>query len=115
MLNSMHGRNLWAVFGRAAGALALVWALAALGGCKSGGRGSGDGSDGGGGTMPAVEHDAWSNLGYRLDWRGFASVPPGNRVTSFQIGPDELVVQENGSTVSVLETQDGAIRWTNEL
>jgi outer membrane protein assembly factor BamB len=42
-------------------------------------------------------------------------VPSGNRVTSFQIGPDVLVVQENGSRVSVLEASDGAIRWTNEL
>jgi outer membrane protein assembly factor BamB len=113
MLNSMHGRNLWSILGRTASAVALAAGLAAFGGCRSGG--SAEGADDQRASAVPVPHDEWASLGYRLDWRGFASVPPGNRVTSFQIGPDVLVVQENGTRVSVLEAQDGAIRWTNEL
>lgn len=119
MLNSMNGRRVCSVASAAARMVAvagLSMGMVLCGGCETTGGSGGGGSSGrGASSAPPVQHDAWSNLGYRLDWRGFASVPRGRHVTSVALGSDVVVVQESGSRVTVLESSNGSIRWTNEL
>lgn len=125
MQNSMRMRNFVAGQSRAAACrLAIGLALSGMlaGGMSGCETSSGGGGRAGGGAAPQqatvttpVAHDSWAALGYRLDWRGFATVGRGNRVTQFALGDDVLAVQESGSRVSLLEKRDGSMRWTNEL
>lgn len=95
----------------AVGAVALLWCA---GGCASG-----DGSGSGGGTSAAIlsasVHESWAEIGYRLDWQGFAPVPRGERVTDVEVASEYVVVQDSSSAVTVLEKGDGSLRWSNQL
>lgn len=62
-----------------------------------------------------VDHDAWSKLGYRLDWEGFP-FPLGrdsSQVTMFRPYTDMVLVQNKSSTIVLLEPATGAIRWSS--
>lgn len=121
MHNAMSGTKFQTISraGIAAGVVAGMLSLGLLG-CESGG-GSGTPSSGSGGsggaplTAPPVANESWAKLGYRLDWQGFASVPPGGRITQFVVSPSGLVAQETGSRVTLMEPGDGSMRWTNQL
>lgn len=124
MHNSMPNQNLdrpdaRRVRPRASGSLAGLLALSLIAtGCESNGSGGGTSTNHENGpalATPPVAYDAWAKIGYRLDWQAFASVPRGNRVIQFEVAPDVLVIQENGSRVTLLEKSDGSMRWTNEL
>lgn len=62
-----------------------------------------------------VDPEQYAKVGYRLDWRGFPTVVPGERITSAVAFGDILAVQESGSTVSELEAANGSVRWSNAL
>lgn len=62
-------------------------------------------------TIPT---EAYRNLGYRMDWRGFPVIPAGERIERLDIFPDSLVVQESSSGVTVMEPANGSIRWATE-
>lgn len=62
-----------------------------------------------------VDHDGWRTLGYRLDWRGFPPVTTGQTIQHLRPYDDVILVQEGGSILSVLETDTGRLRWSNEL
>lgn len=62
-----------------------------------------------------VEHDAYAALGYRLQWRGFAQVARGFRVSDFAIVGDALVVQSDEGVVSVIDTGSGELRWADRV
>lgn len=66
---------------------------------------------------PNVDHDAWSKLGYRLDWQGFPFVASSNRAHVTRIVPleDVVMVQESSSAVALLEANTGAKRWAVTL
>ncbi len=63
----------------------------------------------------SIPSDSYNSLGYRLDWRGFPAVSPGEHISALNIYPDALLVQESGSTVTVMEPANGTVRWRNEL
>ena len=61
------------------------------------------------------DHQAFANLGYRLDWEGFPIVSRRGRLARLVAFPDMVVTQESGSAVSVLEAGTGALRGGIEL
>ncbi|MEL7472417.1 MAG: PQQ-binding-like beta-propeller repeat protein [Planctomycetota bacterium] len=63
----------------------------------------------------AIDHDAFAALGYRIDWRGFPAVAPGERVRFMNLFGDTLLVQESGSTVTAMDPDTGEVRWANQL
>jgi outer membrane protein assembly factor BamB len=67
--------------------------------------------------IPPVDHEAWSKLGYRLDWRspGFYATKRTQRILHAAAYPDMVLVQDNESTLSYLEPSTGKIRWSSEL
>ncbi len=61
------------------------------------------------------QYEAFDTLGYRLAWRGFADVLPGETVERVDVLGDVLVVQDTGSVVSVLEPSSGVRRWSDQV
>lgn len=62
-----------------------------------------------------LQYDAYSTLGYRVEWRGFPAVSPGQHIARMRPLGDVLAVQESGATVSVLEARSGERRWTDPV
>jgi outer membrane protein assembly factor BamB len=62
-------------------------------------------------------HDAWSKIGYRLDWQGypFSAARGKPTVVNLAVWSDAIVAQERSSMVTFLEPNTGAVRWTTEL
>lgn len=59
--------------------------------------------------------DDYAKLGYRLDWRGFPTMLPGEHITQFEIFGDVVVAQESAGVVSVLESRSGTTRWSEQV
>lgn len=62
-----------------------------------------------------IDDSAWAKLGYRRDWTGFPFVSGGAKITFVRPSNDLIAVQESGSTVSVLDAQNGRVRWSNSI
>lgn len=60
-----------------------------------------------------VQHDAYGQLGYRLEWRGYPTMTAGETVERMETLGEVVVVQETGSTVTVLEAASGRLRWSD--
>ncbi|MBS0188564.1 MAG: PQQ-binding-like beta-propeller repeat protein [Planctomycetes bacterium] len=54
-------------------------------------------------------------LGYRRDWTAFPYLTQRQRLQSVVPAGDLVLTQETGSTVTGLESSNGAMRWANEL
>ncbi len=54
-------------------------------------------------------------LGYRRDWTAFPFVRQKEKLQQICPSGDLVVTQETGSTVTALESSNGAIRWANEV
>ncbi|HMN40331.1 MAG TPA: PQQ-binding-like beta-propeller repeat protein [Phycisphaerales bacterium] len=59
--------------------------------------------------------DDYAKLGYRLEWRGFPTMLPGEHITQFEIFDDIVVAQESAGVVSVLESRSGTARWSDQV
>jgi len=64
--------------------------------------------------VPA-QAEAWNKLGYRVQWRGFATLLPGETVANFQALDDVLVTQGSMSGVTVTEVNSGQRRWSDQV
>lgn len=62
-----------------------------------------------------AEHDAVEKLGYRIEWRGFPFTSRGLRVRYFDLLGDAIVVQDDTSTVTVMDPVTGRNRWSTRL
>lgn len=62
-----------------------------------------------------VQTEAWTKLGYRIDWRGFATMLPGSRVLFMDQLGDVIAVQESSGVLSLLEVKNGATRWSDQV
>lgn len=106
-------------FRRSRPAAALIMALAFTAGCSSVIQGRREPG------VPAsvAERDAgfvipfesYAAVGYRLDWRGYPTIHPGERVTRLAAYPDALVVHESGNALTVMESANGGVRWSTAL
>lgn len=67
-------------------------------------------------VLPAdPQADAMAQLGYRLDWRGFAYVGRAYKPL-FMVGMgDSLAFQDSGGRITMLESATGRVRWSTEL
>lgn len=105
------------------GVATVLAALVVLagGGCTSTGQPSDKGPDKASGAASRsafpVVHDDWAKMGYRLDWVGFPFVdaPPRGQGVRVLTQPDVLILQDRNSTVSVMETTTGKVRWSVDL
>lgn len=62
-----------------------------------------------------IDHESWRRLGFRWDWTGFPYVSGGQTIQMMRPFDDIVMVQEGGSTLSILDASNGATRWSNEL
>lgn len=61
-----------------------------------------------------MQTEEFAKLGYRIDWRGFATMLPGANVKFFDIFDDIVVAQNTSGVVTVLESKNGATRWSDQ-
>lgn len=106
-------------FVRGFGVLLAAGGVLSLGGC-----GGGDGESVMRGAPASIAEreksfvtpqEAYSTLGYRLDWRGYPVVAPGETIARVRVYQDALVIQETGSNVTVMEPANGSVRWSSEI
>ncbi|MDF1808079.1 MAG: PQQ-binding-like beta-propeller repeat protein [Phycisphaerales bacterium] len=62
-----------------------------------------------------ISHAGWSELGYEWQWTGFPPLQPGAVLDHATAYDDILVFQGSGSTLSVLETNTGKVRWSRQV
>lgn len=105
-------RTLSSLLTLAAGSAALS-CLAILGGCESGNSRALSAEQRAAATP--VQHDDYAKLGYRVEWRGFPTMTPGEHIERLAILGDLVAVQESGSVVSVLENRSGERRWSDTV
>ncbi len=97
---------------------AALLLVAGLAGCGSSSSTREDAPPSGGSTTLAsasLDRDAYSRLGYRLVWSGYASMSPGDTVRAFQSEGDTLFLQDSSSTITALSPTSGEIRWVAPL
>lgn len=64
----------------------------------------------------APDTDAYAAIGYRRDWTGFPEVARSRVGIQFMdVDGDAVIVQDAGSTITVLEARSGQRRWHNTL
>lgn len=90
-----------------------VWALACAGlamtpGCRSGPYVGRDMTPQQRAKETPATYDAYTKLGYRLDWSGFPEILGSQPVLFLDPGPDFVIAQEAGTYVTVLSTATGA-------
>ncbi len=62
-----------------------------------------------------IQHSDWSELGYEWQWTGFPPMQPGAYIEHATAYEDILIFQGVGSTLSVLETSTGKVRWSRQV
>ncbi|MBS0190436.1 MAG: PQQ-binding-like beta-propeller repeat protein [Phycisphaerales bacterium] len=63
----------------------------------------------------AINDANFLELGYRRDWTAFPYVGKKEKLQMLQPAGDAVLTLESGSTITALETSNGAIRWANEV
>ncbi len=62
-----------------------------------------------------AQTDEFSKLGYRLEWRAFPTMLPGETIERVDLFGDVLAAQESAGVVSVIETRSGQVRWSEQV
>ncbi len=62
-----------------------------------------------------INHTDWSQMGYQWQWTGSPPLQPGALIDHATAYDDILVFQGSGSTLSVLETNTGKVRWSRQV
>ena len=62
-----------------------------------------------------ISHSDWDELGYEWKWTGFPPLQPGAVINHATAYDDLLVFQGSGSTLSVLESNTGKVRWSRQV
>jgi len=62
-----------------------------------------------------IDHANWNELGYEWRWTGFPPLQPGASIDHATAYEDLLVFQGSGSTLSVLESSTGKVRWSRQV
>lgn len=77
-----------------------------------------DAQDGPGVTRSAdweINHEGWASLGYQWQWTGYPPMQPGAAIEHATAYDDLLTFIGSGSTLSVLESNTGKVRWSRQL
>ncbi len=59
----------------------------------------------------AIPFDAYSTLGYQLQWTSFAAVQPGSTLEAVDIFDNVIVTRDNRSAFTAISPRSGDIRW----
>lgn len=62
-----------------------------------------------------IDHDGWAALGYQWQWTGYPPMQPGANIEHATAYDDLLTFVASDSTVSVLESNTGKVRWSRQL
>ncbi len=62
-----------------------------------------------------IDHTDWAKMGFEWQWTGFPPLQPGALIDHATAYDDVLVFQGSGSTLSVLETNTGKVRWSRQV
>lgn len=62
-----------------------------------------------------MQADEFGKLGYRVEWRGFATMLPGAQIVNFDVLGDVLAVQDSKGVLTILENSSGAQRWSDQV
>lgn len=63
----------------------------------------------------SISDSNFLELGYRRDWTAFPYLSKNQKLQTIAPAGDLVLALETGSTVTGLETSNGAMRWANEL
>lgn len=66
-------------------------------------------------AVVSVGVEEFGKLGYRVDWRGFATMLPGSKVNTLEILGDTVAVQESAGVLTTLEARNGSTRWSEQV
>jgi outer membrane protein assembly factor BamB len=61
-----------------------------------------------------MQAEQFATLGYRVDWRGFASVLPGGQGELFELLGDAVGYQDTAGVLTVLDARSGQSRWSDQ-
>ncbi len=78
------------------------------------------GCSGGAGRIGTVDiermnHEGFAEVGYRIEWVGFAEMGRRGTVRFFDAFDDVLVVHDSTNVISVLDTSTGERRWSDQV
>lgn len=62
-----------------------------------------------------IDHAGWSELGYQWEWTGYPPMQPGAYIEHATAYDDLLTFVGSGSTLSVLDSGTGKVRWSRQL
>ena len=62
-----------------------------------------------------INHQQWADLGYQWQWTGYPPMQPGAVIEHATAYDDLLTFVGSGSTLSVLESDTGKVRWSRQL
>ena len=62
-----------------------------------------------------INDDDYRKLGFKRDWTGYPFVSGGGRIDRIKSFNDIVVVQESGSTVTVMDAVNGSVKWSNSV
>ena len=108
-----------ALYKHTARTLTLAIALSTLSACSSTQSTAKDDSS----AQPAtttkatwkIDHQGWGELGYQWQWTGYPPMQRGAVIEHATAYDDLLTFVGSGSTLSVLESNTGKVRWSRQL
>lgn len=62
-----------------------------------------------------IDHAGWGELGYQWEWTGYPPMQPGAYIEHATAYEDLLTFVGSGSTLSVLDSSTGKVRWSRQL
>jgi len=62
-----------------------------------------------------IDHAGFAAMGYRLRWTGAAAMSSRARVRHAVVSGDAVLVQDTGSVVTLIQTDDGRARWSTAV
>ena len=106
-----------ALYKHTARTLTLTLALSTLSACSSTQTASDSENDAQLASTPAwsIDHEGWAELGYQWEWTGYPPMQRGAVIEHATAYDDILTFVGSGSTLSVLETNTGKVRWSRQL
>lgn len=60
-----------------------------------------------------INDDEYAKIGYRRDWIGFPFVSGGSKIHTLKPYADAVLVQESGSAITLLDANNGSLKWSN--
>jgi len=96
-------------------AILLAGSAAFIGGCSTSSSSARTNSQAAPAGDWTINHADWSEMGYQWQWTGSPPLQPGALIDHATAYDDLLVFQGSGSTLSVLESNTGKVRWSRQI